>query len=587
MLHRTSSSRRRRASRSAATSPQTRSPRPSAQTSRRASLATTETDDELEPPPQRSPRASLAPEAALDYPRNPRHSLVPETRSARNSITPDTPLVRNTLTPSRNNLGVEQAYGSRLSLNPQDFNRSPRNSITPDASARTPRRSLVPEGTSWAQPRNSLVPDVGRSPRHSVASIQIDPARNQKELGPSPRTSPRGSMAPDVLKKDFAELNKTPRGSLVPDSQKSPRGSIAPSERSGRGSLVTGEIDSSRISPRGSLTLTFQEPLVSRERRASDESQTASARGRVSPYRASLGGRQGTALSDTGSRRASSSVSQVSGDEQRRLCGEQTKFNDRSGLGLGVGLTTYGSVAYQLKDANMEASGTVDFVCRAAKIMNRTIVMTVFLAILSTLPVIMMIMGVQYIRDCPAEPRLPVYMVVGGAAGGAGICWLLWAQLASRTSNSSASVPEKILASTLTVFLMGWFAFGNYWTLGIMWPDYAPSLFEPNQWCHRTLYVFSLTQLGVVWGVLALMSLLLLSLVICQQRRSVVLELWHRNINNTMDVAGALLPFTQVVRPELTIHVQEVLTQADGDKPKIPEINEPSDEDARSPKGPA
>lgn len=51
-----------------------------------------------------------------------------------------------------------------------------------------------------------------------------------------------------------------------------------------------------------------------------------------------------------------------------------------------------------------------------------------------------------------------------------------------------------------------------------------------------------------------------------------------------MDVAGALLPFTQVVRPELTIHVQEVLTQADGDKPKI-EINEPEEE--KSPKGPA
>ncbi|KAG6440843.1 hypothetical protein O3G_MSEX001530 [Manduca sexta] len=107
-------------------------------------------------------------------------------------------------------------------------------------------------------------------------------------------------------------------------------------------------------------------------------------------------------------------------------------------------------------------------------------------------------------------------MVVGGAAGGAGICWLLWAQLASRTSNSSASVPEKVLAYTLTIFLMAWFAFGNYWTLGIMWPDYAPTLFEPNQWCHRTLYVFALTQLGLVWGVVTLLMMLLMALVVCQ-----------------------------------------------------------------------
>ncbi|XP_028040398.1 uncharacterized protein LOC114250636 [Bombyx mandarina] len=518
MLHRTSSSRRRRASRSAATSPQTRSPRNSALPSRRASLATAETDEEMEPTPQRSPRASLAPDAIMDYHRSPRHSLTPEVRSARNSITPDTAMpMRNSLAPSRNNLGVDLNYGSRLSLNPQDFNRSPRNSITPDVSARSPRRSLVPEGTLWNQPRNSLVPDVGRSPRHSVASIQLDPARAQKDLGPSPRTSPRGSVGPDLnMKKE--EINRTHRGSLIPDSQRSPRGSIAPSERSARGSLVAIENEAARVSPRGSLTLTFQEPLVSKERRPSEDSQAAGKGRSVSPYRASFGGRQsGTgALSDTGSRRASSSVSQVSGDEQRRLCGEQAKYNERVGLGLGVGLTTYGSVAYQLKDANMEASGTMDFVCRAAKIMNRTILMTVFLACLSTLPVIMLIMGVQYIRDCPAEPRIPVYMVVGGAAGGAGICWLLWAQLASRNSNSSASVPETILAYTLTVFLMGWFACGNYWTLDIMWPDYSPTLFEPNQWCHKTLYVFALTQLGVVWGVLAFIVLLLLALVICQ-----------------------------------------------------------------------
>ncbi|GBP53813.1 hypothetical protein EVAR_42531_1 [Eumeta japonica] len=62
-----------------------------------------------------------------------------------------------------------------------------------------------------------------------------------------------------------------------------------------------------------------------------------------------------------------------------------------------------------------------------------------------------------YIRDCPAEPRLPVYMVAGGAAGAAGATWLLWAQLASRSSPPSASVPERLLAYTLTAFLLLWY----------------------------------------------------------------------------------------------------------------------------------
>ncbi|KOB57566.1 Uncharacterized protein OBRU01_24619, partial [Operophtera brumata] len=82
-------------------------------------------------------------------------------------------------------------------------------------------------------------------------------------------------------------------------------------------------------------------------------------------------------------------------------------------------------------------------------------------------------------------------MVVGGASGGAGICWLLWTQLASRNSNSSGSLLERVLAYTLTGFLMGW------------------------SWCHRTLYVFALTQLAVVWGVIALLFLLLLALIVC------------------------------------------------------------------------
>lgn len=74
---------------------------------------------------------------------------------------------------------------------------------------------------------------------------------------------------------------------------------------------------------------------------------------------------------------------QVSGDEQRQLCGERTKLSASTGciggsqdaassLPLGISLATYGSVAYQLKDANMEASGTCDFVCRAMRIVNKT-----------------------------------------------------------------------------------------------------------------------------------------------------------------------------------------------------------------------
>lgn len=60
----------------------------------------------------------------------------------------------------------------------------------------------------------------------------------------------------------------------------------------------------------------------------------------------------------------------MSGDEQKRLCSDQNYGGHK--LGIGVSLTTYGSVAYQLKDANLEATSTCDFVCKAMTIVNRT-----------------------------------------------------------------------------------------------------------------------------------------------------------------------------------------------------------------------
>ena len=59
---------------------------------------------------------------------------------------------------------------------------------------------------------------------------------------------------------------------------------------------------------------------------------------------------------------------QVSGDDRRQLCAEHTKLAAESATGL----TAYGSVMYQLKDANIEASGVCDFVCRALGIVYKT-----------------------------------------------------------------------------------------------------------------------------------------------------------------------------------------------------------------------
>lgn len=101
------------------------------------------------------------------------------------------------------------------------------------------------------------------------------------------------------------------------------------------------------------------------------------------------------------------------------------------------------------------------------------------------------------------------------------------------------------------------FAFGNLWTLGIMWPDYAPTLFEPNQWCHRTLYVFALTQLGVVWGVIALLLLLLLSLIVCQ-------VLLLHDLYSAIHLCKSCMDLTRFAVDEFIKKGLNILTHTDG-----------------------
>lgn len=340
MLHRRSSSRRRRASRSGASSPQSKmSMSPQISQNRRASIAVSPVEPSrgLFPDMNRSPRHSMVPDISLS--RNsldsdsdsgtqrislmpekllsPRGSLVPEIalssrtglfpeRVSRKALTPDSynRSPRNSLVPDsfnrspRNSLVPDPNRSHRNSLVP-DSNRSPRNSLVPDPS-RSPRHSLVPDTFSCRvdveynrSPRNSLVPDMSRSPRHSLVPSESSNwnarSPNQEEIpmsgGRSPRhTSPRGSIVPERTSPresiceyvDERDRNRSPRGSIGPEAHnRSPRGSV------GYGEARRG-YDSAK-SPRGSLSLTFQDPPTN-ERRYSADNNTGELRHRFSLF---------------------------------------------------------------------------------------------------------------------------------------------------------------------------------------------------------------------------------------------------------------------------------------------------------------
>ncbi|XP_049782656.1 transmembrane protein 272-like [Schistocerca cancellata] len=133
---------------------------------------------------------------------------------------------------------------------------------------------------------------------------------------------------------------------------------------------------------------------------------------------------------------------------------------------------------------------------------------------------------VQYLRDCPREPHLPMYMVVGGVLGLVYTGWLLWWQVRSRryerlearhgVASVASSAGSRLAHAALALFLALWFAFGNYWTLHVMWPEFEPTLFEPNRWCARSLYAFAVAHLALVWSLASLVAGTALLLAMCR-----------------------------------------------------------------------
>lgn len=127
-------------------------------------------------------------------------------------------------------------------------------------------------------------------------------------------------------------------------------------------------------------------------------------------------------------------------------------------------------------------------------------------------------------------------MVVGGCFGLMKILCVLWGQIRSLryerlnprdTTRAESeemlptSVGTKIGCFALNTFLVVWFFFGNYWILHIYWPDQEPTLFKPDNWCHRTLYVFSLVHLIIIYSILAafvLIVFVMVSIQICYLR---------------------------------------------------------------------
>ncbi|XP_072562517.1 transmembrane protein 272-like [Paramormyrops kingsleyae] len=125
--------------------------------------------------------------------------------------------------------------------------------------------------------------------------------------------------------------------------------------------------------------------------------------------------------------------------------------------------------------------------------------------IMIVLPIAQIAIGVVYMKDCPAEHYIPIYLVVTGSFSLA--LAVLSCLPCSQESDEGDQGPLYKLCTTwnslVSFFLFCWFIAGNVWIYSIYAPDYDPK--AGVSYCNKTLYLFAFWTTTLCYILLGLM----------------------------------------------------------------------------------
>ncbi|XP_077984092.1 transmembrane protein 272-like [Glandiceps talaboti] len=155
----------------------------------------------------------------------------------------------------------------------------------------------------------------------------------------------------------------------------------------------------------------------------------------------------------------------------------------------------------RLKKAKQESTGTKDFamavfkiVCGSAALLLGCFIVT---GILMAIPIAMIVMGAMNKDDCPAEPYIPIYLIVAGACSLAVCVLSMCGCLRNRGDKDEgegdggcgiAGCCTGCFSGLISLFLTAWFIAGNVWIYRTHEPSYDS---ETENYCDKTLYLFS------------------------------------------------------------------------------------------------
>ncbi|XP_060552392.1 transmembrane protein 272-like isoform X2 [Ruditapes philippinarum] len=219
---------------------------------------------------------------------------------------------------------------------------------------------------------------------------------------------------------------------------------------------------------------------------------------------------------------------------------QKTSFDDerqlvRTSVGVDYQMSAenqpdYGSFMYEIREADNDSENVIEFCCKTSNIICNSLVVTVCVGLSIAIPVAMISIGVKNLEDCPKEPRIPVYLLVGGCFGMIKLLSTLWRNIQIRryedmdtefgdsdSDEAFANKTYRTMDTLLFLFLVGWQIVGTYWTLTIWTPSFKQTLHEPSNWCDKTVYYFTVSQLCGSYIVMIVYAMFL-GVLVCTQR---------------------------------------------------------------------
>ncbi|XP_042615628.1 transmembrane protein 272-like [Cyprinus carpio] len=117
--------------------------------------------------------------------------------------------------------------------------------------------------------------------------------------------------------------------------------------------------------------------------------------------------------------------------------------------------------------------------------------------------------GAYFLRDCPVQPYIPVYLIVFGVF----VLLVLIVSLGLLFGTLAKDVFELLLLSMLIIsisvilylFVVCWFITGSVWIYSVHPPSYDPT--NGQNYCNKTLYLFAFWLNTVCYGCLAVLLL--------------------------------------------------------------------------------